>query len=543
MKKTLALVLALIMALSVLTGCGQQAASPETQQPAADTPAQAPAQTPAEAPVEPVTPPDPEVTYRDTVYTTYVADLDSPDPYGSTSAQHQIYTNLTFDCLAINNPDTGVLEPQLATAWEDMDGDGKNWKITLVDGATSHDGNPLTADDVKFTWEYAAAGAGNVVKPISAMDYVDSIEAAGPLEVVFHLKNGMFDFPTYLEQPIYSKEAFDTMDPAEAGAIGFGPYYYDKTLQKSGVEFTATRYDDYWGGIDDFPTKNITFKVLSGDGTNIAALEAGEIDFAFYNLASSYNILDANSDIEMLTRTGANSWYLGFNYKGGSVDWNDVELRQALCKAIDKSAIVSIAWNEVGGVESYNFCAPNGLGYTEVDAIQADTKAAADYFSSKYPNGLSITLAHYPSGKAVAEVVQACMLALNIDCQLKQVDGTNWTAFKSEGKDYDLFVDYCAYQGALLYNYNRFFYSNGSSNVYGFYNADYEALQDKVSSASSYEEMLTEFGVLQQWVAENIPIFPLGYVNCIAAYRIGVEGLALAPTNNYMNFRTVRIPA
>lgn len=537
MKKNLALLLALLMALSCLAGCGQ------TETPAASS-----------APAEVEAPPaiaenagdvgtvDATVTYKDTVYTTYVADLDSPDPYGSTSAQHQIYTNLTFDCLAINDPDTGKLNPQLATAWEDVDGDGKNWKISLVENAISHDGKPLTADDVKFTWEYAAAGAGNVIKPISAMDYVESIEVFDEHTVLFHLKNGMFDFPTYLEQPIYSKEAFDTMDPVEAGAIGFGPYYYDKALQKNGVEFTATRFDEYWGGIENYPTKHITFKVLSGDGTNIAALEAGEIDFAFYNLASSYNILDADEGIEMLTRTGANSWYLGFNYKGGAADWNDLELRQAVCKAIDKSAIVAVAWNTVGGVESYNFCSPNGLGYKEVDPIKADTNAAAAYFAEKYPNGITITLAHYPSGKGVAEVVQACLMALGVDCQLKQVDGTNWTAFKSEGKDYDIFVDYCAYQGALLYNFNRFFYSNGSSNVYGYYNADYEALQDKVSGAPSYEDMLKEFGVLQQWVAENVPIFPLGYVNCIAAYRTGVEGLVLAPTNNYMNFRTVRIP-
>ncbi len=537
MKKALVLILALTLLLSCLAGCGQQQAPAETTE-------QAPAEVPAtiEENSGSVGEVDETATYRDTVYTCYVADLDSADPFGSTSAQHQIYTNLTFDVLTVNNPDTGELDPQLAIKWEDIDGDGLNWKISLVENAVSHDGMPFTADDVKFTWEFAAAGAGNVVKPISAMDYVDNIEVADEHTVIFHLKNGMFDFPTYLEQPIYSKEAFDSMDPTDAGVIGFGPYYYDKTLQKTGVEFTATRFEDYWGGVDSFPTKHIIFKVLNGDGTDVAALEAGEIDFAFYNLANSYNILDQNKDLEMLTRTGANSWYLGFNYKGGSVDWNDLSLRTALCQAIDKSAIVAVAWNEVGGVESYNFCSPNGLGYKEVDPIMADIASATDYFSTNYPNGLSVTLAHYASGKGVAEVVQACLVAVGIDCQLKQVDGTNWTAFKSEGKDYDIFVDYCAYQGALLYNFNRFFYSNGSSNVYGYHSEEYEAEQDKVSSATSYEEMLNEFGNLEQWVATNIPIFPLGYVNCIAAYRTGVEGLALAPTNNYMNFRTVRIP-
>lgn len=54
-------------------------------------------------------------------------------------------------------------------------------------------------------------------------------------------------------------------------------------------------------------------------------------------------------------------------------------------------------------------------------------------------------------------------------------------------------------------------------------------------------DMLSEFGILEDWVAANVPIFPIAYNNMMAATVPGVEGLVLAPTSNYMNFSTIYI--
>ena len=123
--------------------------------------------------------------------------------------------------------------------------------------------------------------------------------------------------------------------------------------------------------------------------------------------------------------------------------------------------------------------------------------------------------------------------------EIRLVESANWSSFKAAQQDYDLFGDMCAYQGALLYNFNRFFYTGGSSNVYGFQSDEYESLQNAVSAETSWDSMLNRFADLQQWVANNIPLFPTVRNKMICAYRDGVDGFTMAPSTNYMDLSTV----
>lgn len=527
LKKILALLLALVMGLG-LVACG----------PAGTTESNPPSGT-SNPPATSNTPVDPVQKYEEWVKYTYSSNLDTADPYGSTSAQCQFFTNMTFDTLTYVDADTSEVMPELAHSWKDVNGDGLVWDVYLEKGVTFHNGDKFTAEDVKFTWEYAGAGQNNVVKPLAAYTYCDSIEVVDELTVRFNLVNAMPDFPSYLETKIYSKNAFETMDPLEAGVIGTGPYYYDEKNTDAN-QYVASRYDNYWKGIENYPTLHIACVVLSDKNTAVASLQAGEIDY-FPNFdASFYNTLSATDGLNIVTRSGAQSYYMGFNY--GNDMWNDVELRRAICQAINKEDVVNVAYEGgVGGNASYNFCVPTGMGYTEVESLTYDLDAAKAYLEGK---NLEITLIHY-AGVCVkiAEVIQANLKAAGVTVNLRQVDGTNWTSVKASQDGYDLFLDYCAYQGALLYNFNRFFYRGGSSNVFGYASDAYEAAQDKVQSYGTFEEMLTEFGNLQQFVADEVPIFPIVYNNFLAAAQEDVEGIVLAPSMNYCDFSTLRIPA
>ena len=63
-----------------------------------------------------------------------------------------------------------------------------------------------------------------------------------------------------------------------------------------------------------------------------------------------------------------------------------------------------------------------------------------------------------------------------------------------------------------------------------------------VLTASSYEGMLTEFALMQQFVADDVSVFPLAVNKMIGATRKGVEGFVLADTTNWLDFSTVRVP-
>ncbi len=92
--------------------------------------------------------------------------------------------------------------------------------------------------------------AANVVKPIASADaMVKEVVKVDDLTVDFILNYSILDFMVYLEIKIYSRK-LDTMDKAEAGIIGCGPYKVGELI--SGVSYGLERFDDYYEGIDEF---------------------------------------------------------------------------------------------------------------------------------------------------------------------------------------------------------------------------------------------------------------------------------------------------
>ncbi len=346
----------------------------------------------------------------------------------------------------------------------------------------------------------------------------------------------MADFPAYMEMKVYSKNAVETLGE-EGKYIGTGPYYYDKDLTIKGQQFAMSKNHDYWRNPDDYKTEHVICKIYGDANSIVAALQAGEIDMTMGAGIANYNMINNDPKLEAVLKTGCASYYMGFNYGTKTCDMKDLELRKAICQMIDKDAIVAIALEDVGGVPSVNFCAPSGLGYTDIQGLEYDPEAGAAVIKEK---GLkNLTLVFYASCAKHAEVIQSCLKQAGVDVTLQQVDGTNWTTFKAAQDGYDIFLDYASYRGALLYNYNRFLYRGGSSNVFGWESDEYEALQDNVMAQTTWEDMVKEFGVLQQWVADNVPLFPLVYANMFMAKLPSVGGGYFGGSENACDWATI----
>ena len=512
MKKLISLILVLVMVVSVCA-CGKK----PVDEPNAD---------------------NGEVKYAEWVYHGRVGDLDTADPYGGTSAQTEWFTNMTFDTLVYNNPDTGAIDPELATKWESNE-DKTEWTFWLQKDVKFHNGDVMTAEDVKFTYLYAANldGAVNVVKTFTAGTYAKEVQVIDDTTIKFVLKQAMPDFPAYMEMKVYSKKAIETLGHAEGSVIGTGPYYYDKENTVSGQMFVATRNDNYWRDIENYKTKHIACKIYGDVNSLVAALQAHAIDYILLGSAY-YGTVKSDPTLVIDQKTGCASYYMGFNYGSKNADMNDLEVRRAIAQCIDKDAIVKVAWENLA-VKSVNFCAPSGLGYSaDVKGLEYNPEAGAATLKAKGVNKL--TLIHYSGTCAAeAEVIQACLARAGIDVTLRLVDGTNWTSVKAAQEGYDLFLDYASYRGALLYNYNRFLYRGGSSNVFGFASAEYETLQDKVSAQTNWDDMVKEFGNVQQWVADNVPLFPLVYNNMLLAKDPNVAGGYLGGSDNACDWSTI----
>ena len=467
--------------------------------------------------------------YAETLYVTYADDLDSTNPYGSTSSSCHFYTNSTHDVLIKNDWSTGKLVGVLAETWDDVNGDGTAWRLHLRKNVKFHDGSDFNAHDVVFTWNWAKDPA-NVVKPINSADaQVKSIVAEDDYTVLFTMNYAIPDFASYLELKMLSKESFDTLPVKEAAQIGTGPYKVGEII--SGVSYSLTRFDEYWGGIENFHTKNIVVKYIPDLNTAAVALQTGQVDYAFILNSSSYYAIDADPNINITKAQGCMSYYIGINSRKDV--WKNVEMRKALALAINRDDIINVQFEAgIGATANYNFCVPTGAGYKDITPIKYDVNAAKALVEKNNATGTKVVIMATAAYKSLAEVVQSNLNAAGFTAQIDFVDSTNWTTLKST-YDYDIFVgDYASYTGALLYNFNRFFTVGGSSNLFGFENQEWENMMLDIQSCSTYDDMLAKFATMQQWVVDNVPLIPIAINNAYGYAREGVGGVKVAPSYN-----------
>lgn len=479
-----------------------------------------------------------DTEYAEWVYSATPGDLETADPYGSTTARTMWLTNMTFDTLVYNNAETGEIDPELAYKWESNEAQDE-WTFWLRDDVYFHNGDHMTAEDVKFTYLFTANlnGEVNVIKASEAGSFAESVEILDDYTIKFVLKKPRADFPTYMEMKVYSKNAIETLGLAEGGVIGTGPYYFDRENTIPAQIYTVTRNENYWGGTENYKTKHIGFKVYGDWNGVIAALEAGDIDFTTIQ-GIHYNTVSNDPDLVIEEKAGSSVYYVGFNYTSANADFYDKEIRTAIAQCINKDDLVLIAWEGLA-MKADNMCAPSGLGFSpDVKGPSYDPEAGAATLRSKNIKDLTVI---YTSGAPaiVAEVLQASLKSAGITVNLRQVDTTNWASFKMAREGYDLMVDYLSYSGALLNTYTRFLTRTGSANFYAYNSDEFEAMLNKVDAQSNWDDMVKEFLNLQQWVADESPLIPLTYANQLLGRDANVGGGYLASTNGRNDWSTI----
>lgn len=554
MKKLIAMLLAVVMCFA-LVACGGDKAD-DTAKPAESAKPTVSQQGSGQA-TQKVEDADETVKYKETVNLAYGSEPVNGNPYFRVSAQDRMTTNMTHDTLAYFNWETGEVEPKLATSWTDVNGDGLVWEITLVEGAQFHDGkgqayDEFTAKDVKFTFEYAGVngtGAEDIGYPLNVYAQMDEIEIVDDYTVRFTLNTALYDFPAYLtgDCKMLSAKAFEEIDdPITASEVGAGPYYlnYDETLP--GSHWTYTRFEEYWGGLEQHATKNLVWNLLPDQTTIAKAIETGDIDVAQVG-ATHVAALEAAGKV-VYSIPGSTNTFFAFNYHNFFDVEDDLALRQAIAHGIDKQAVMAVWYAGLpSGSESNNFAVSAIPGYKEMDNVYPYDVAKAQEIMKglgyNENNRLALRCAHYESYRKIAEAVQALLSEIYIDVEPVLIDGSNFASFLRGQEGWDVALNYAAMGGAMFYDFNRFLNSAGSTQpLYGFSSPEYDQMQADAMNAGSYEAMAAEFEGIQKWVMEQVAFLPLAVGNRIVGAGAEVEGLMMNPNEQALNFSTVRIP-
>ncbi len=326
-------------------------------------------------------------------------------------------------------PDADLqMQPALAESWN-VSADQLTWTFHLRPGVTFHDGSPLTADDVVFTYHRIIDEELSNVDKLSA---VDDVRATDPATVVIRLKHPTPNLLTNLGG--FKGMAIVQRKNVESGQIathpiGTGPFAFES--RKSGDSISLKANPRYWGGAPK--VSGVIFRFIPEQSTALSALQAGEIDWTDSIPTQRVSQLKDDDSINLAVTPSNDYWYLALNE--ARQPWNDVRVRQAIAYAIDRDAIV--AATSYGTADKNELAIPKGNPwYTAYDRYRYDIDQAKRLLSeaNAAPQNLDMLVTNeYPETVTAAQIIADNLAPLGITVNIRTVDFATWLDEQNSG--------------------------------------------------------------------------------------------------------------
>ncbi|GAA2858081.1 ABC transporter substrate-binding protein [Aminobacter niigataensis] len=330
------------------------------------------------------------------------SDPSSFDPIANTSSNAIAVISPCYSTLvAYDQADPSKIVGDLATAW-DVSPDGKEYAFNLVEGAVFHDGNPVTANDVKFTFDLVRnppEGISSVRKNLFGL--VEAIEVDGSHRVVFKLSRAAPAFLSTLASAwmVVLPKHIGEQEPKsfKDKIVGSGPFKFDRYTR--GVSLSLVRNPEFY--VKDSPRLDgITFFIVPDDGTSYANLVNGQLDI--YSEISGEQKAETEAKygdrIAVLEASSLSGDGISLNTRAKPFD--DIRVREAISLALDREAAVQVATRGFASVGGFMPPGPWELPSQELTAISGygpdmaarREKALQLLSEAGYPEGLTVKL-------------------------------------------------------------------------------------------------------------------------------------------------------
>ena len=562
-KITLLLV---VIALAVV-GCGDDDSTPD--EPATTAAAPAPTTTEAAAPSDTDEPapsdtdeapePAPETT------TTTAAPAPPPEPVTVRAAVTGDEGTLTpytyisgfpgwnimmlqYDSL-MQLDSAGVPQPWLASSVTVSD-DLTEWSVTLVEGVTFHDGEPLTSDDVFFSVDYYVTNpeASRFARDFSG---VEEVVVHDDYNVTFVLSgpSAGFDVGALADAPIIPRHIWESValpseHQFEGGTnIGSGPYKLVEYVEGQSYRFAAN--PDFFRGAP--AVDELVVIVFADDAGAQAAIRTGEVDVIFERIPpEQIDLLDAQDPLDIALGPEFSTQMI--NYDASKRPFDDVAVRQAINLAMDRQDIVdtvylgaatvgSPGWIHPGHssynpaiVPVYDVAAANalldGAGYADTDGDgvrEFDGQPMSFEIITNSPDSLRLR---------IAELTAEMLAAIGIETEIVPVDTgvweqAVWPGFDvNNGRNYEIAMwGWSAPVQADTLRLPWLVHSSldsGFLNLTGYANAEIDALSEALSVEPDAAERNAILGRMQEIIAEDLPFVLLLYPDGAYVYDSSV---------------------
>lgn len=314
------------------------------------------------------------------------------DPTQTASAFSMAAINHIYEALVETDPITREPRPGLATAVP-ADTAGTSWKLTLREGAKWHDGQPVTADDVVFTFQRVLDPAANVLVGNFFRAWLGEVRRTGDREVELVLK---FPFAEGVQRlsiaKIMPKHVFGAAgawDQAKAGkAVGSGPYRQTSHQPKSNTTFEA--FADY-NGPRPATVKKMNWLTIVDAAARVAKISGGSAEAQIADNVPYANIDQLKaSGLSVEGGKGMNHMFLMFNT--ANRQFADPRVRQALLHAIDTRKMIDVALKG-HGTPATSFLNEQNPSYRRASTVYSyDPDRARSLLAAAGVSGLTLTL-------------------------------------------------------------------------------------------------------------------------------------------------------
>lgn len=473
-------------------------------------------------------------------------DTTSLDPARGFELKTGIVLKAAYDTLVTFPADnTDKIIPNLATKW-DISKDGLTYTFTLKDGVVFSSGNPMTADDVVFSFNRTKNVKGN---PSFLADTIASVTAPDKKTVVVKLTApdpailaklvfsafAVTDSATIKAQGGVAEAGADKSDKAEKwlnqNSVGTGPYILTKWDQRN--EIVLVKNPKYWGKAPAFD--QVILRDIPQAATQKGALEAGDIDIALDLTADQSASIKGNGDLKLYEGVSPYLFFMIMNQDktiGGAL--SDPKVQKAVRLAIDYQGILKLAG---GSSVTPPSMVPVGFaGALSTDkALKRDLEGAKKLLADAGVKDVTVEL-EYPDFTfaginfgTMAQKVQADLKEVGITVKLKpgevQVALANYRDGKEGfglwfwGPDYIDALDYVEFLPEGIVG-KRARWTNANAD------SDIKDWRDKVKVEVDAAKRADIFAQIQLYLQEKGPWVPLVQPGIQIGYRAGVKGFA-----------------
>jgi len=531
MKKTLALILAIVMTMA-LVACGGTPGTSSAPGSASSSSGLKVEDPGAANTGKDDVKVDETKKYKEEITLLYAQTFTTLDPQVASNAIHDTMYFLVYNTLTNWDYSKSELQPQLAKSWSSND-DGTIWTFQLRDDVTFSNGEKFEADDVVFTIERQTA-TGKTATATCKM--IEKVEATDEYTVVITLNKANVDLPYdlgLLKWSILNREACEK-DAENGYKVGTGGWSYGDC--EMGVKISFDKVESSWMWDDvQTPTKKINIELNSETSARAVAVQTDEAQYCHQFTYADANLYDADPNVDYTIIAAETIYYLGLSSDGKLADIN---LRNAIGYAVDPQEMLDMCFEGVGDT-CKSFWGPAQYGlYTDYETPYGlNLELAKEYLAkSGYPNGTELTITtvgnEFP---AIADVVQYQLAQIGINCTINITDSPGLADIISSGKlEILIYNKTCGSYGDQF----RSILTNSNTNRAHYKNDRVAELLDLALGETDDTKRKAMYQELQEIVHDEMPYVPLFYGTVGGLYRAGMSGMKIEPSQKH-NFTYV----